>query len=56
MRPEERNLPSMVSARRMPTVSLPDKGKPKTLMLPVPIQFLIVVMFSFIITIVTLKT
>lgn len=39
--PEERNLASKVSASLMPWVSLPDIGKPKMLMLPVPSHCLI---------------
>lgn len=47
--PEEMNLASRASARRMPWVSLPDIGRPKMLMLPVPSQFLMVASLSFIV-------
>ena len=42
MSPEERNLAPRVSASLTPWVSLPDMGRPKMLMLPVPSHCLIV--------------
>ena len=44
--PEERNLAPNVSASLMPWVSLPDMGRPKMLILPVPSQVLIVSILS----------
>ena len=44
--PEDRNLAPRASANLMPWVSLPDIGKPKILMDPVPSHFLIVAIFS----------
>ncbi len=44
--PEERNLAFKVSANFTPWVSLPDMGRPKMLMEPVPSQVLMVAIFS----------
>ena len=44
--PDEMNLASSVSANLMPWVSLPDIGKPKILIEPVPSQVLIAEIFS----------
>ena len=49
MMPEERNLAFRASASLTPWVSLPDMGRPKILMLPVPSHCLIVSNFSSII-------
>ncbi len=46
MMPEERNFAFNASASLMPWVSLPDIGKPKMFIEPVPSHFLIAVIFS----------